>query len=399
LKTDKAIQQQFPSLRGGYNGVMFSSKWLADDMDLQETEASMLLKSLIDQAHRDTGFVNGSPADWWVIVLADGDGMGSYISGENLNKYNSYLVSSALEENIPEFELNQLLATQKRMGPATHVGLNRALLDFSNRLVPYLTEKRFCGRVIYSGGDDVLVVLPLEDLPEYILSLHAAWCGGEDLYKDEEFKTSRNGTPASQTTGYWHPTEKVKELPQRPHFTMGAGATMSMGVVIAHKSVPLPTVLSSLWEAEGERAKEMPGKDGICFRVIYGGGNQLEALMKGQLLEKWWELVKDYKNYQEDLSPLLYRLAEELPRRAVVTENDQLFSKAAKVIMASRDKELPVFPQLQKWLDQWEDWAKVNPNALGTQPEDLGKLLRFTAFWVDKRVERHKWKEAGGKRQ
>ena len=304
---------------------------------------------------------------------------------------------------------NQLLdETDKRMGPATHVGLNRALLDFSNRLVPYLTEKRFCGRVIYSGGDDVMVVLPLEDLPEYLLSLRAAWSGGKD--PKDKFENEHNGVSSEsnnqnggdKTTGYWYPTEQVEGLPKRPHFTMGKKATMSAGVVIAHKSVPLPTVLESLWKAESDRAKQITGKDGLCFRVIYGGGNQLEALMKGELLETWWDWVKKYESYEEKLSPLLYRLAEELPRRASITENYHLFSKAAKVIMQSRDasKQLDeVFEKIETWLDEWEKWAKQalekKPESIGTQPEDLSKLLRFTAFWVDKRVERHKWQEIG----
>ncbi|MDJ0618410.1 MAG: type III-B CRISPR-associated protein Cas10/Cmr2 [Calothrix sp. MO_192.B10] len=411
-KTDAIIN---PDNQGGrnYNGVMFSSKWLADDMGLQETEARQL-KSLIDQAHRarEVGFGDSSPADWWVIVLADGDGMGAYVTGEKLHNYSEYIIDSLVDKtNLNETDWQNLSNIQKRMGPATHVGLNRALLDFSNRLVPYLTEKRFCGRVIYSGGDDVMAVLPLEDLPEYLLCLRAAWCGQNDPYSNQEFTTSRNGTSSDKNTGYWHPNEKVEGLPHRPHFTMGKGATMSMGVVIAHKSVPLPTVLETLWEAESGRAKAMPGKDGICFRVIYGGGNQLEALMKGELLEQWWNWVKEFSTYQKDLSPLLYRLAEELPRRADITDNHQLFSQAAKVIMASRDqnKKLKVFPDIEEWLDHWENWAREanKPNdtdnsntqpenqrreyALGSSPEELGKLLRFTAFWVDKRVERWQW--------
>ncbi|MBD2302813.1 MULTISPECIES: type III-B CRISPR-associated protein Cas10/Cmr2 [Nostocales] len=396
-KTDSKINT-LNSLPHNYNGVMFSSKWLADDMGLQGEDVNTL-RNIINIIHSETGFGESSPADWWVIILADGDGMGSYVSGEKLKKYKDYIEDKAVNKNNENFDnnlFNELLEkTNKRMGPATHVGLNRALLDFSNRLVPYLTEKRFCGRVIYSGGDDVKVVLPLEDLPEYLLSLRAAWCGDEDPH--QEFTNSRNSAE-NQATGYWYPTDKVKGLPKRPHFTMGKNATMSAGVIIAHKSVPLPTVLESLWEAEGERAKKIPGKDGICFRVIYGGGNQLEALMKGELLEAWWEWVKDFEDYKEKLSPLLYRLAEELPHRASITEDYKLFSKAAKVIMDSRDnsKELQqTFEKIGQWLDKWEDWAKSalqnNSEAIGTTPEDLAKILRFTAFWVDKRVERWKW--------
>ncbi len=451
-KTDKEIKDKLPDLKKGYNGVMFSGKWLADDMGLEGDKIGEL-KDLIQKAHKKTDLFNGSPADWWVILLADGDGMGGYVTGEKLEKYGSYIVENVVDKNVEGFqetEFNELLQTvDKRMGPATHVGLNRALLDFSNRLVPYLTEKRFCGRVIYSGGDDVKAVLPLEDLPEYLLSLRAAWCGNQDPHQDRDFTTHSNGISSNgisgngtssngknqqqtidQHTGYWHPNDGVEGLPKRPHFTMGEGATMSMGVIIAHKSVPLPTVLENLWEAESDRAKKMPGKDGICFRIIYSGGNKLEALMKGELLETWWEWVKEYPTYGEDLSPLLHRLAEELPQRAYITKNYKLFSKAAEVIMNRREQELEeVFEKkIKTWLDAWEEWVievkakKVlifaislliksglcqfvlqlqkgekegeleNEKALGTKPEDLGNILKFTAFWIDKRVQRHFWK-------
>lgn len=388
---------------GDYNGVMFSSKWLAEDMGLQG-EQTATLRNLVEQAHKASGLSNGSPADWWVIVLADGDGMGKYVSGEKLKNYEDYIIlpsrtdlekiaenlGFATVEEVSQLIETGLCKTRKRMGPATHVGLNRALIDFSNRLVPHITEKRCCGKVVYSGGDDVMAVLPLEDLPNFLLSLRAAWCGEND--PGDEFDSSNSG--------YWYPRRLIEGLPNRPHFTMGKGATMSMGIVIAYKSIPLPTVLENLWEAEKERAKKIPGKDGLCFRVIYGGGNTLEALMKGSLLESWLNFLQPPN---ESLSPLLYRLAEELPRRAEVTANNKLFHLAAKVIMESREesKRLPNFPQILSWLDNWENWAyemtQNIPNngdiPLGTKPEDLGKILRFSAFWVDKMVQRQQWVE------
>jgi CRISPR-associated protein Cmr2 len=182
---------------------------------------------------------------------------------------------------------------------------------------------------------------------------------------------------------------------------MGKDATMSLGIVIANKSVPLPTVLDHLWDAE-QTAKAMPGKDGLCFRVIFGGGNTLEALMKGHLLDDWWALVN---HGGEELSPLLYRLAEELPRRASITSDCYLFAEAAKVIVKNRDesRHTPNFEQfctvLNQWLRDWEDWArdaiKNSPpgyaTPAGTRPEDLGYLLRFSAFWVSKNAQRQAW--------
>lgn len=390
-KVDRQIN---PENRNGqnFNGVMFSSKWLADDMNCNAQETATL-RSLVEEAHKKAKFGEGSPADWWVIVLGDGDGMGKYVSGSKLKKYKEYLITDAIAENVKNHQdYPDLLATQKRMGPATHVGLNRALLDFSNRLVPYLTEERYCGKVVYSGGDDVMAVLPLADLPGYLRSLRAAWCADPD--PEREFSTEG---------GYWTPKQSLQGLQQRPYFTMGDGATMSLGIVIAHKSVPLPTVLESLWTAEKDRAKKLYGKDGLCFRVIYGSGNTLEALMKGELLDLWWNFMQ-YD--QQDLSALFYRLAEELPRHACVTESDRLLRKAAQVIINRRDQTLESHIQenLLDWLDQWENWAyrtynQVNKNKtekevpLGTTEKDLANLLRFSAFWNDKRMQQMKWGE------
>jgi CRISPR-associated protein Cmr2 len=390
-KVDRQIN---PENRNGqnFNGVMFSSKWLADDMNCNAQETATL-RSLVEEAHKKAKFGEGSPADWWVIALGDGDGMGKYVSGSKLKKYKEYLITDAITENVKNHQdYPDLLATQKRMGPATHVGLNRALLDFSNRLVPYLTEERYCGKVVYSGGDDVMAVLPLADLLGYLRSLRAAWCADPD--PEREFSTEG---------GYWTPKQSLQGLQQRPYFTMGDGATMSLGIVIAHKSVPLPTVLESLWTAEKDRAKKLYGKDGLCFRVIYGSGNTLEALMKGELLDLWWNFMQ-YD--QQDLSALFYRLAEELPRHACVTESDRLFRKAAQVIINRRDQTLESHIQenLLNWLDQWENWAyqtynQVNKNKtekevpLGTTEKDLANLLRFSAFWNDKRMQQMKWGE------
>lgn len=310
------------------------------------------------------------------------------------------------------------------MGPGTHVGLNRALLDFSNRLVPYLAEERCCGRVIYSGGDDVMAALPLADLPRFLLSLRAAWSGSDD----PEGEFAADG-------GYWQAVDSTVQamIGDQPLFTMGQAATMSLGVVIAHKSVPLPTVLELLWEAEKEQAKKLlggsmsqaqgesdaleaiiPAKDGLCFRVVYGSGNVLESHLKGHLLEGFTQLLTAADRI--DLAPILYRLATELPTRCQITPDLHLLRTATTVILDSRDLDLPdaLRDRLLNWIDQWETWAwtvihsqravlSQQPHlsaiaaeaaarrSLGTRPEDLASLLRFAAFWISRRQQEQSW--------
>lgn len=398
----------------GYNGVMLSSKWLADDMNLKNQSEKALLRAVIDKTQKKH-FGDNNPADWWVLVLGDGDGMGNYVNGRKLKTYQNYIIEDLVNREGIDNETWRLLLeeTKKRMGPATHVGLNRALLDFSNRIVNYITEQRCCGKVIYSGGDDVMAALSLADLPKYLISLRSAWCGGID--PEGEFNSSG---------GYWqwntentNQTPRPNDIPLRPLFTMGEEARMSLGIVIAHKSVPLPTVLEKIWDAEKNGAKKLiggkisddkstPDKDGLCFRVIYGSGNTLEAFMKGHLLEGWWNFIKESQKCENfDLSPVLYRLAEELPRHAEVTESDGLFQTVANVVLDSRNIELPepVRNSLLEWLNNWEKWAwaamnearrrEIEPDkkdkvqALGARPEDMAILLKFTAFWVSQ----NKW--------
>ncbi|MBE9176925.1 hypothetical protein IQ225_19205 [Synechocystis salina LEGE 06155] len=228
---------------------------------------------------------------------------------------------------------------------------------------------------------------------------------------------------------------------------------MSLGIVIAHKSVPLPTVLESIWSAEKERSKQMTGagpercqrfneslnieneeilkqklapkqgipyKDGICFRVIYGSGNTLESLMKGHLLESWWDFIKvclipttavnskpDSKPYQSNIGPLLHRLAEILSQHGLVTEQTLLIQKATEIVLMHRDEQLDedTCQALITWLNQWETWAWLTTQdvlenqdldgaqPLGTRIEDLVCLLRFSAFMVERLEQHQTWQK------
>jgi CRISPR-associated protein Cmr2 len=396
------------------NGNIFSSKWLIEDMALQG-DAKIELRNLVTQS-LNSFFGEGSPADYWVLIKADGDNMGKYVSGQRLKPYSEYILEELVDHgHVHDEYWSDLQKTRKRMGPATHVALNRALLDFSNVLVPYLTETRFCGRVIFSGADDVLVALPLADLPEFLLSLRSAWNGGTDPF--QEF---------CHGGGYWSASADVPEIPHRALFTMGREATMSAGIIIAHKSVPLPTILENLWPAEKDRAKHLPGqtkltdgtkiqaKDGLCFRVIHGSGNCQEALLKGYLLEPWWEFVQSGVRdlTQPDISPLMHRLAEEIKQHAVIDQNLGMIRQVAQVVLTARDESLAEATQesLLHWLNEWEEWAsesqslerrraekeggdgqKVAKETLGAQTTDLANLLRFTAFWVSRRRQELTW--------
>ena len=117
--------------------------------------------------------------------------------------------------------------------------------------------------------------------------------------------------------------------------------------------------------------------------------------MKGELLEKWWAWLQ--QGPELDLGPVLYRLAEELPLRCVISANNKLFELATTTILARRDRaeELKsVQDPLVNWINAWESWAfelQSESEALGATPVDLANLLRFSAFWIDKKKQRDDW--------
>ncbi|MCT7980437.1 type III-B CRISPR-associated protein Cas10/Cmr2 [Laspinema olomoucense] len=230
-----------------------------------------------------------NPTDWYVLAAGDGDGMSNWLKGEPLQAYKEY-IPKALQDQIPDLavreSLEKFLECQKRMGPASHNALSRALLDFSNQLVPYLTEVRHAGRLIYGGGDDVLAYTNLWEWDSWLWDIRQCFKGGSDPKK--EF---------AHDGDYWRwQREKLpKNLSSRPLFTMGSRASISFGIVLAHHSVPLAIALENLWAAEegakDHRSPQGEVKDAVQVRVLYGNGNILKATAKFEVFDKWRSLL------------------------------------------------------------------------------------------------------------
>ncbi len=241
----------------------------------------------------DAHYPNNNPASWYVLAAGDGDGMSNWLKGKNMREYREYIAESIQVSEDLQASLDEFLNLNKRMGPSTHNALSRALLDFSNQLVPYLTERRYAGRLIYSGGDDVLAYSNLWEWDRWLWDIRQCFCGQAD--PREEFR---------DTGDYWQwngaaiPQDSRQQdlLAARPLFTMGEQATISFGVVMAHHSVPLAIALENLWEAE-EAAKDhcsptAQKKDAVQVRVLYANGNQLQATAKFAVFHLWQKLVE-----------------------------------------------------------------------------------------------------------
>ncbi|MFN9600133.1 MAG: type III-B CRISPR-associated protein Cas10/Cmr2, partial [Dolichospermum sp.] len=276
-----------------YHPRLLNAGWILEDLpnsDQLKAEYREDIQKIITEY-----YPNNNPSDWYVLAAGDGDSMSEWLKGTKMKNYGDYIPStlSVKLENFPEF-----LAIQKRMGPSTHSALSRALLDFSNQLVPYLTQSRYAGRLIYGGGDDVLAYTNLWEWDKWLWDIRQCFKGAKDPH--EEF---------SNDGDYWKFKGKSDQLVDRPLFTMGSEATISFGIVIAHHSVPLAIALESLWEAEdaakkheyhhscliptkkhGEKAC-FNKKDAVQVRVLYGNGNTLKSTAKFDVFSEWQQLI------------------------------------------------------------------------------------------------------------
>jgi CRISPR-associated protein Cmr2 len=281
------------------NPRLINSGWLIEDFEdiNQKTAELTKLRNTIAKY-----FPPGSnPTDWYVIAAGDGDSMSEWLKGTKLKPYQEY-IPQELQDKIDRFPdeikqpVKEFLKVDKRMGPATHSALSRSLLDFANQLVPYLTESRYAGRLIYCGGDDILAYTNLWEWDKWLWDIRQCFKGQED--PENEFVSQGD---------YWQIKEqRNKVLPNRPLFTLGSSATISFGIVIAHHSVPLAIALENLWEAE-EEAKEhyyIPNnketqKDAVQVRTIYGNGNILKATAKFDVFNCWRDLVEFAQTHSE----------------------------------------------------------------------------------------------------
>ena len=291
-----------------YPPRLINASWLVEDFNLS-TEELPRRRTELESLIKNT-YPSNNPTDWYVLAAGDGDGMSDWLKGINMENYREYIPEALKVTEDRKFD--KFLDIPKRMGPATHNALSRALLDFSNRLLPYLTQQRYAGRLIYGGGDDVLAYTNLWEWDKWVWDVRQCFRGDKD--DRQEF---------DNTGDYWRWLGDIPPvgLTDRPFFTMGQKATISFGITIAHQSTPMAIALEQLWEAEasakdhrappqgdekqlappneGEIPAKKRAKDAIEIRVIYSNGNMLKATAKFEAFKQWQKLIDNNRDLED----------------------------------------------------------------------------------------------------
>ena len=210
------------------------------------------------------------PSKYYAVLLLDGDRMGKWLSGENAPLFRDALHPNVLKNLEAQIEqgdhagwkpLLQSGRTQspdedgmrRPTSPAMHLAISRALGTFALRHVRRIVEDNHLGRVVYSGGDDVLAFVSFRDALDVARKLRAAFSG--HLHGDGYIDWTREDQRAGASGG----------------LTMGHTATASAGLTFAHHTQPLAQVLAQARRTE-KYAKEEVGRDALALCMMKRSG-------------------------------------------------------------------------------------------------------------------------------
>lgn len=204
--------------------------------------------------------VKDRPSKYFAVLKMDGDKMGQWLSGTHPDwPLWKDVVHSSVVDSLDENVKNK----KRNLSPTLHSFISKSLNFFSLKLVRDIIEFNYPGKLIYSGGDDVLAFLPIDCVLESAEEIRFTFSGNLD--KKRKIKLD-------QTNGYILIEDKEgKEIIP----TLGNRATMSAGVVIAHKNHDLTDVLRNARIAEKE-AKDEYGRDAFVIKILKHSGSILE---------------------------------------------------------------------------------------------------------------------------
>lgn len=218
-------------------------------------------KELKDRLKKLSDEVGENPNPYFAIIMLDADNMGRWLAGELLPKI-EFAYNSDVWKHLPvdfKNELVNLTKNKKILTPSIHSAISTALRNYSVEFVGKIVEEEHYGKLIYSGGDDVLAFVNINDLFEVMRKLRASFSGH---IKIEDGRTKVD----------WTNNSGFVEKDGRLILTMGKNATASCGVLIAHYKTPLKIVMDKVRELE-RRAKQGE-KDAFAIGFLRHSGEE-----------------------------------------------------------------------------------------------------------------------------
>jgi len=224
-----------------------SQKVLLDTLGFGDVEIE-INETLISEVRYELSEIYkliGEPPKYYAILIIDGDEIGKLLRGEKMKTTDHYLHPNLLDK-IGGRLRGKVKVVRRLITPAAHAAISRSMKNFAvNHLPRIVGEGR--GTLIYSGGDDVLALLPVDTAFDVAAKIA------------KTFSLSWN------------------------RWEMLPGTTISAGLFIIHYKHPL---YDALEKARGllKKAKKL-GRNAIAVALLKRSGSYYEAVVNYETLE------------------------------------------------------------------------------------------------------------------
>ncbi len=226
---------------------------------------------------------NNYKNNYFAVLIMDGDKMGKWLNGEKApmikELFNGFKTLNELENFLTDQkEFLEWIKKRKTIQPAYHRAISRTLNIFSNLVEKVV--KNYGGELIYSGGDDVLALLPATTVLQCANDIRKMYSGiGNIRFEDNGRK-------------YLFKNEMIfiDEIPYS--IMMGKAATMSAGIAVVNKKFPLSIALDLARESE-KNAKKDYDRNAFVISIARRSGQITSVGSK-------WSINLNNSNYYED---------------------------------------------------------------------------------------------------
>jgi len=226
---------------------------------------------------------------YYAVVLLDADNMGLWLQGEQAPKVRDILHPETLTyyEGLGPATRRGLEA-RRPVSAALHASISDALNGFACQVAGPIV-KRHSGTLIYSGGDDVMALLPARRAVACADALQKAFRGLSD---DDD--TCPVG---------WHSVDGRQLL------MMGPEASMSAGIAYVHVREDLRLALEAARKSEQD-AKQS-GRNAMALQFMRRSGEHAGGVIAWELASWFQNLVDAFASGATNI--WVYRLRTELP--------------------------------------------------------------------------------------
>lgn len=326
----------------GWNGRWLHQKSRGDVELAEEKPPSQNVWIRITQARKKHGY---APA-YYAVLMLDADDMGSWLKGDKAPTVEEVL-HPKLVDYYKSVAAKCLLEARRPVGPAQHAAISEALNMFASHIAPGIVESEgFCGTMIYSGGDDLLALLPAREAIKCAHRLQEAF----------------RGIP-----GYYPGWTKIGA---RRVVTMGRKATLSAGIAFVHYKYDLRAAIADARETE-KNSKEK-GRNRLTLRFVRRSGERPEIGLNWELAPWLQRAVDAFAGGASDR--WVYHLRREqqtlqaLPPDAVGSEVRRIVSRSAEYAHEDID--------FAKW---WDNFCSVM-DSKDASVADFTRLCLGAAF-------------------